>query len=142
MSTGGKITRHTIPGEERQVFFFLGVVSAEPDYRLSVLINRHLGTDLRRCDEEIAVQTDSGKPSFSRFTTVPPELSLVSNRSEGHILLRKLKNIDFFLLFCRKTERQKTEELATTLREIPEITAVFVLDSRKIDDRNLLLLAL
>jgi len=142
MSTGGKITRHTIPGEERQEFFFLGVVSAEPDYRLSVLINRHLGTDLRKCDEEIAVQTESGKPSFSRFTTVPPELSLVSNRSEGHILLRKLKNIDFFLLFCGQTERQKTEELATTLREIPEITAVFVLDSRKINDRNLLLLAL
>ena len=142
MSTGGKITRHTIPGEERQEFFFLGVVSAEPDYRLSVLINRHLGTDLRKCDKEIAVQTESGKPSFSRFTTVPPDLSLVSNRSEGHILLRKLKNIDFFLLFCGQTERQKTEELATTLREIPEITAVFVLDSRKINDRNLLLLAL
>jgi hypothetical protein len=142
MSTGGKITRHTIPEEERQEFFFLGVVSAEPDYRLSVLINRHLGTDLRKCDEEIAAQTDSGKPSFSRFTTVPPELSLVSNRSEGHILLRKLKNIDYFLLFCGQTEMQKTEKLATTLREIPEITAVFVLDSRKITDRNLLLLVL
>ena len=142
MSTGGKITRHTIPEEERQEFFFLGVVSAEPDYRLSVLINRHLGTDLRKCDEEIAAQTDSGKPSFSRFTTVPPELSLVSNRSEGHNLLRKLKNIDYFLLFCGQTEMQKTEELATILREIPEITAVFVLDSRKITDRNLLLLVL
>jgi hypothetical protein len=142
MSTGGKITRHTIPEEERQEFFFLGVVSAEPDYRLSVLINRHLGTDLRKCDEEIAAHTDSGKPSFSRFTTVPPELSLVSNRSEGHILLRKLKNIDYFLLFCGQTEMQKTEKLATTLREIPEITAVFVLDSRKITDRNLLLLVL
>ncbi len=142
MSNGGKITRHTIPGEETEEFLFLGVVSAEPDYRLSVLINRHLGTDLRKCDDEITVQTDSATPSFSRFTTVPPELSLVSNRSEGYILLRKLKNIDFFLLFCRQTERQKTEELAATLREIPEITAVFVLDSRKITDRNLLLLSL
>jgi len=142
MNKGGKITRHTIPGREIKEFFFLGVVSAEPDYRLSVLINRHLGTDLRKCDDEIAVQTDSGKPSFSRFTTVPPDLSLVSNRSEGYILLRKLKNIDFFLLFCGQTERHKTEELAATLREIPEITAVFVLDSRKISDRNLFLLTL
>lgn len=142
MSNGGKITRHTIPGEERQEFFFLGVVSAEPDYRLSVLINRHLGTDLRKCDDEIAVQPDSGRPSFSRFTTVPPELSLVSNRSEGHILLRKLKNIDFFLLICGQVDIQKAEELAATLRDIPEITAVFVLDSRKITDRNLLLLVI
>lgn len=142
MSNGGKITRHTIPGEEQQEFFFLGVVSAEPDYRLSVLINRHLGTDLRKCDDEIAVQTNSGRPTFSRFTTVPPELSLVSNRSEGHILLRKLKNIDFFLLICGQVDMQKAEELAATLRKIPEITAVFVLDSRKVTDRNLLLLAL
>lgn len=142
MSTGRKITRHTIPGEETQEFFFLGVVSAEPDYRLSVLINRHLGTDLRKCDDEITVQTDSGKHHFTRFTSVPPELSLVANRSEGQILLRKLKKIDFFILICGQAERKKTEELAATLREIPEITAVFVLDSSKISDRNLVLLAL
>lgn len=142
MSNRGKITRHTIPGEEIKEFFFLGVVSAEPDYRLSVLINIHLGTDLRKCDDEIAVQTDSGRPYFSRFTTVPPELSLVSNRSEGYILLRKLKNIDFFLLICGQSDMQKAEKLAATLREIPEITAVFVLDSRKISDKNLILLAL
>lgn len=142
MNNGGKITRHTIPEEEIKEFFFLGVVSAEPDYRLSVLINMHLGTDLRKCNDEISVQTDSGRPSFTRFTTVPPEFSLVSNRSEGYILLRKLKNIDFFLLFCGHDDKQKTEELAATLREIPEITAVFVLDSRKISDRNIRLLAL
>ncbi len=142
MNKGGKITRHTIPGEEIKEFFFLGVVSAEPDYRLSVLINRHLGSDLRKCDDEIAVQTDSGSHSFSRFTTVPPELSLVSNRSEGSILMRKLKNIDFFLLICGQADRHKAEELAASLREIPEITAVFVLDSRNITDRNLPLLAL
>jgi hypothetical protein len=142
MNPGGKITRHTIPGEERQEFFFLGVVSAEPDYRLSFLINRHLGADLRKCDDEIPVQTGSGRPSFSRFTSVPPELSLVSNRSEGHILLRKLRNIDYFLLICGQDDMPRAEKLAATLREIPEITAVFVLDSRKISDRNLPLLRL
>lgn len=142
MSAAGKITRHTISVGENQEFFFLGIVSAEPDYRISVLINRHLGADLRKCDNEITVHSDSGKQSFSRFTTVPPELSLVSNRSEGHILIGKLKKIDFFLLFCVKTEIRKTEELASKLREIPEITAVFVLDSRKISDRNLPLMTL
>jgi hypothetical protein len=142
MSTGGKITRHTIPGEETPEFFFLGVVSAEPDYRLSVMINRRLGTDLRKCDAEIEARSDSGKHFFSRFASVPPGFLLVSNRSEGQVMLRKLKNIDFFLIICGKAERQKTEDLAALLREIPEITAVFVLDSSKISDRNLLLLTL
>lgn len=142
MTTGRKKTVHTIAGEESAEFCFLGVVSAEPDYRLSVLINRHLGADLRKCDEEIAVHTGSGRACFSRFTTVPPELSLVSNRSQGQILLRKLKKIDFFLIICGDPGREKTEHLAATLREIPEITAVFVFESSKITDRNLPLLIL
>jgi len=142
MTTGRKKTVHTIAGEKSPEFSFLGVVSAEPDYRLSVLINRHLGADLRKCDEEISVHTDSGRACFSRFTTVPPELSLVSNRSEGQILLRKLNKIDFFLIICGESGREKAEQLAATLREIPEITAVFVLESSKITDRNLPLLTL
>jgi hypothetical protein len=142
MTTGTKKTVHTIAEEESPEFSFLGVVSAEPDYRLSVLINRHLGADLRKCDEEIAVHTDSGRACFSRFTTVPPELSLVSNRSEGQILLRKLNKIDFFLIICGESGREKADQLAATLREIPEITAVFVLESSKITDRNLPLLTL
>jgi len=142
MSTAKKITVHTIAGEEIPDFFFLGVVSAEPDYRLSVMINRHLGTDLRKCPEEITLQTNSGRHTFTRFTSVSPDFTLVSNRSEGKILVRKLKNIDFFFLKCGHKERQKAEELAVTLREIPEITAVFVFDSREISDSNLPLLAL
>jgi len=142
MNAGKKITIHTIAGEETPDFFFLGVVSAEPDYRLSVMINRHLGTDLRKCPDEISLQTSSGCHTFSRFTSVAPDFSLVSNRSEGKILLRKLKNIDFVFLKCGQNDRQKAEELAVSVREIPEVTAVFVFDSREINDRNLPLLAL
>lgn len=142
MSAGRRITIHTIAGEETPVFFFLGVVSAEPDYRLSVMINRHLGTDLRKCPDDITMQTGSGRHTFTRFTSGSPDFTLVSNRSEGKILIRKLKNIDFFFLKCGQKERQQAEELAATLREIPEITAVFVFDSREISDTNLPLLAL
>ncbi|MDZ7634054.1 MAG: hypothetical protein U5L72_06270 [Bacteroidales bacterium] len=96
MSAGRKITIHTIAGEVTPDFLFLGVVSAEPDYRLSVMINRHLGTDLRKCPDEITLQTGSGRNMFTRFTSGSPDFTLVSNRSEGKILLRKLKNIDYF----------------------------------------------
>jgi len=142
MSPGRKITIHTMTGGETPDFYFLGVVSAEPDYRLSVLMNRHLGTDLRKNPEDITLRTGSGSLAFSRFTSVPPQFSLVSNRCEGTMLIRKLKNIDFLFLSYGLNIRQKAEELAATIREIPEVTAVFVFDSREISDRNLPLLAL
>lgn len=142
MNTGKKITRHTIPGEETPAFFFLGVVSAEPDYRLSVMINRHLGTDLRKCPDVITLGSDTHHNAFSRFASVTPGFSLVSNRSEGNLLLRKLKNIDFFFLITGQHDRQHVETVAISLREMPEVTAVFVFESREISDRNLSLLAL
>jgi hypothetical protein len=142
MTREKKITRHTIGGAEPQPFLFLGVVSAEPDYRLSVMINRHLGTDLRKCPEEITVKTASGSLLFSQFSTENRAFTLVSNRSGASVLLRKLKNIDYILVPCGQHEKREVEELAASLRQIPEITAVFILDSRDNTDRNLSLLSL
>ena len=67
MSTEKKITRHSIGTGETQPFFFLGLVSAEPDYRLSVMINRHLGTDLRKSNEDLVISSPAGIQSFTRF---------------------------------------------------------------------------
>ncbi|NLE35973.1 MAG: IPExxxVDY family protein [Bacteroidales bacterium] len=141
MSRDKKITKHTIDSPDPTPFNYLGVVSAEPDYRLSVMINRRLGTDLSKCPEDIKVNTDSGTLSFSRFSPSDQAFALVSNRSEGRLLLRKLKNIDYLVVTCRQPGQMETAELATLLRTIPEITAVFIFDSRLTADRNLALLA-
>jgi hypothetical protein len=140
MSPERKITRHIIPAGENPAFMFLGVVSSEPDYRLSVLLNRHLRTDLRKNPSEITVNNEDKTVTFSNFTTVPPALSLVSNHSQGITLLNKLKNIDFLIVIHGEADKNKVEELAARLRKIPEITAVFVFDSTLISDRNVSLL--
>ena len=143
MSREKKITRHTIGSGEKYPFHFLGVVSSEPDYRLSVMINRHLGIDLRKQGEEITVATPAGTQSFSSFTPDNLRFALVSNRNGSNVLLRKLKNIDFFVIPASggKDDRKDAEILAASLREIPEITAVFIFNSSEITDRNLELLA-
>jgi hypothetical protein len=142
MSRERKITRHTIEGAVPKPFFFLGVVSAEPDYRLSVMINRHLGTDLRKCPEDIIIETTSGKRNFSRFSPENRAFTLFSNRSSGIVLLKKFKNIDYLLVPAQEDDIKTTEQLAASLRLIPEITAVFMLDSRETADRNIALLTL
>ena len=142
MSRERKIRKHTIGSEAPQPFIFLGVVSAEPDYRISVMINRHLGTDLRKCPEDITIKTTTGTLNFSRFSPVNKAFSLVSNRSGGSVLLNKLKKIDYFLLPAQENDIKTTEQLAASLRLIPEITAVFMLDSSETGDRNIALLTL
>lgn len=141
MSRERKITRHTIEDPVPQPFFFLGVVSAEPDYRLSVMINRHLGTDLRKCTEDILAETASGSLSFSCFSPENKAFSLISNRSGGNLLLKRLRNIDYLLVPAEQHDIKTAEILAASLRLIPEITAVFLLDSRNTADRNIVLLA-
>ena len=140
MSREKKITRHTIGTGEPQPFCFLGVVSTEPDYRLSVMINRHLGTDLRRSNEDVIITTPAGTQHFSRFTPENSAFSLISNRSGGSVLLRKMKNIDYLLVPGGVHDRKEADDLAASLRIIPEITAVFIFESRDIPDRHLSLL--
>jgi hypothetical protein len=135
-----KITRHIIKTEKTPSFLFLGIVSAEPDYRLSVMLNRHLGIDLRKRPDEITDVTGSETHSYSIFTTSPAALSLISNRSVGSTLLKKMKNIDFLLQIHGAPDRKQVEALASSLRIIPEITAVFIFDSREVSDRNIALL--
>jgi len=140
MSPVKKITRHTIKSNETPAFLFLGIVSSEPDYRLSVMLNRHLGIDLRKGPQEVSAGTGSETHSFSVFTTTSPALSLISNRSVGITLLKKLKNIDFLLLINGVIDRKQAESLTASVRNIPEVTAVFLFDSRDFSDRNIALL--
>ncbi len=142
MSRPGKITRHTIGSEETPAFFFLGVVSSETDYRLSVMMNRHLGSDFRKSPDDIIINTANGKHLFTRFVSSTPALSLVSNRSEGNTLIHKLKNIDFLLVTRCQYDRNKTEELANSIRGISEVTAAFIFNSNEISDKNMSLLAI
>jgi hypothetical protein len=142
MNRAKKITRHTIPAEDFSQFLFLGIVSAEPDYRISVMLNRLLGAGLRKCDDDITAVTDSGENRFSCFVSDTPAFTLVSNHCEGGILLRKLRKIDFFFVISGAPDQKRTESLANTIRKIPGVTAVFVFNSRTVNDPNASLLAL
>jgi hypothetical protein len=142
MSPAGKITKHIIKTEDTPAFLLMGIVSTEPDYRLSVMLNRHLGIDLRKKPEEITEISGEKTHSYSVFTTAPLTFSLISNRSMGGTLLRKLRNIDFLLQIHGTPDRKQAEKLAASLRGIPEVTAVFLFDSRDLGDKNIALLVL
>jgi len=140
MNGKAKITRHAIIDSGMPDFVFLGIVSTEPDYRLSVMLNRHLAIDLRHSQTDICEVRGKDETTWSRFTTTPLTLSLVSNKSRGKILIRKLKNIDYLLVIHSADDGKNAGALAAAVRKCPEVTAVFLFESLEIGDRNLSLL--
>ena len=67
MGTRSKIKRVHLKVKEHDDLSFLGVVSAEPDYKLSLTLNNHLNISLRNISPVI-IKDESGKElSFSRF---------------------------------------------------------------------------
>jgi len=141
MGTTSKIKRvHLRINEDRQSYF-LGVVSAEPDYKLSLILNRHLNISLKNISPVI-INDESGKGlNFSRFSdnSASPHLiyDLISNRSEKNFLFKKLKNIDYIFQIHDPQNEIVISNIISILRDDEFITAVFNLDSDLIKDKNL-----
>jgi len=116
-------------------FSFLGIVTTEPDYKLSHLLNKGLGVSLSHSTDEIVNEPDNVNPSFSKFVTRDRKYALISNKSGQSLLLRKMSKIDF--LFIESADSNTNISLtAELIRKINGITAVFILNSTDVRDKN------
>ena len=141
MGARSKIKRVHLKVKEHDDLSFLGVVSAEPDYKLSLTLNNHLNISLRNISPVI-IKDESGKElSFSRFSDISDSphliIDLISNRSEKNYLFKKLKNIDYILQIHDPQNEINITNIVSSLRNAEFITAVFNLDIDLIKDKNL-----
>jgi hypothetical protein len=140
-----KITRIRLDDNTKAEYAILGIVSTEPDYKVSQLLNKNLKLSLKN-DKALDLPGVNGTNlSFSRFScaTNVPEISyhLISNRSDKTWLLKTLKNIDYIFQIY-SDNKCDINQLTRSLREIEKITAVFSFDPREIKDKNLVYLTL
>jgi hypothetical protein len=142
MAGAPKIKRLQLKVTRENRTFLAGIVSAEPDYKLSLLINKKLKISLKS-SSPLSFGDEKGTDShFSRFVDRKTELNgqtyeLISNRSEKKILLRKLRNIDYLFLINNLTDDTETESVLTGLRETESVTGVFSIDLLSLKDKNL-----
>jgi hypothetical protein len=140
MGTIPKIKKVQLKVNQNFEFALLGIVSSEPDYKLSLTLNRKLKISLKNVSP-LLILDGTSEITFSRFSdnTTSPDLTyeLVSNRSGKNILLKKLKNIDYILQVYDPDNETDTVKIVATLRNVNHITAVFNLDTGKIKDKNL-----
>ena len=145
MKNRQKITRVQLDLSGEDESLLLGIVSADPDYKLSLAVNKKIGISLRNNTPLEVQEQGETKIVFSHFsdlTGAPDTLySLISNRAGKYFFLKKLRNIDYlFHIQLDPAESDKTGRLISSLREIEGVTAVFEIDKKSIRDKNMRLL--
>jgi hypothetical protein len=131
-----KVTRVKLDVGQENDYILFGLVSSEPDYKLSLSLNRKLAISLKN----ISALMLADDQSFSRFSNNSGEgvtYILVSNRSGKHYFLNKLKNIDFLLQVQISPDDFDGDKAIAQLREIKTLTAVFRIDTETFRDKNL-----
>lgn len=136
-----KVTRVKLQIDQVNDFLLFGLVSSEPDYKLSLSLNKKFSISLRNSQPVKLTAENGSELIFSRFsdTSGAPDrtFNLVSNRSGKNFLVRKLKNIDYILYVHDPENEDELTRMTTRLREIQTITAVFNIEIDTIKDKNL-----
>ena len=130
-----KVTKIRLEASQNENVILFGIVSREPDYKLSLALNQKIGISLKRSDPIVC----DNEHSFSRFTTSASSpdnvvYTLTSNRSGSFFMFKKFKNIDY-LFHIHNSDNN--ENVSSILRETENIDAVFPLDIKTLSDKNM-----
>lgn len=141
MRTMSKIRKVRLKLNQSDEPVILGIVSAEPDYKLSLALNKNLGISLKNSSPVIPDELHGDEQNFSRFsyTSLSGALTcdLTSNRSGKNLLVSKLKNIDYFFHISDPDNELDMDRIISQIRETDCVTAVFSISTGSIKDKNL-----
>jgi len=137
-----KVTKIRLKTSQYKDIILFGIVSHEPDYKLSLALNQKIGILLKH-SEPIIIYDDFGNAhSFSRFTTSTTQsddavYTLTSNRAGSFFMLKKLKNIDYLFHIHNSDNNDLKLKISAVLRETENIDAVFAIDTETINDKDI-----
>ena len=134
-----KVTRLRLESDLTDEFIILGLVSSEPDYKLSLLLNKKLRLSLKNLPPVNIPGSLGAELHFSRFSAAENSgliYTLFSNRAGKDFLLKKLKNVDYILMIHDPEREINPATLASNIRETESITALFNIDPDSLKDKN------
>ena len=141
MRAAGRKSTHRLIIDDVSDHQFFGIVTPEPDYKTSLKINRALGISLSSITPVLSPGVK--EPEFSRFMARSKfndiTYYLVSNRSGKSSLSSSYPTVDFILMINGTNGDEQKDEIRAKLRQIDEVTAVFILDNNRLSDEQILL---
>ncbi len=141
MKSTQRITRVQLKISQEDEIFLLGIVSAEPDYKLSLSINKKLRISLKNISPIKITEGTGSEMVFSRFSDISGSpgiiYTLVSNRSGKYFLFKKLKNVDYIFLVHNSEDESNIDRISSAMREIESVNAVFIVEMKSLKDKKL-----
>ena len=116
------------------VFYtLLGISCHLKDYRLSFLLNQHLGFAFAKMDDlRVNSPVHKSEADFSFYNSFNEEklfsYYLIANRSQDFILVPEMKQIDFILFVEGKCNKQGRGSLIKKIRMVPGILTAIEID--------------
>lgn len=123
-------------------FSLIGIVSSEPIYRISWLLNEKLGLQLTENSHLQLVHLKSKtKQEFSLFTYTNEEsgelFDLIQNKSANGVLIDEQKSMDFFLKITDSVA--DIQEILTNIKEVKNINLAINIQPGSLKSRNRLI---
>jgi hypothetical protein len=141
MKSSKKITRVQLNTDHKEEVIIIGIVSSDPDYKLSLALNKKFRISLKNVSPLKINVNEKTYLTFSRFsdTGKSPDIiyNLISNRSGKDYLIKNLKNIDYIFQIHIADYEIDINILSASLREIESVNAVFNIDINNFRDKNL-----
>lgn len=159
----GTIKLHIDDFEEND-YLLIAIHTTLEDYRLAYFLNKYLGVQLQKQEEDIHIQVKENQSSFSLYSFYDKEQyvtwNLVQNKNEIVIqpeekplndlfsenlqaiettiyLLPELKKVDYFLKIENLTEQENLFiETLKKLKTIEKISLVYNIDTNSIKNKN------
>jgi hypothetical protein len=141
MRSSPKITRVQLKINQNNESVLVGIVSSEPDYKLSLALNRKLKIALKNVNPLTVTDENGSESAFSRFSDTSSShgttYDLTSNRNEKNFLIKKLKNIDYFFQIHNPENSKSADAVIALLRVTESVTAVLNIDIKTLKDKTL-----
>ena len=141
MKSVSKITRIRLETNHLENVVIYGIVSSEPDYKLSLILNKNLKIFLKNISPVIIESTNGNQLSFSRFSCLASStdeaFTLLSNRTGKNFLMKNLRNIDYIFRVQEPDADNNADRITSTLKNTEAITSFFILDSKSIKEKYL-----
>jgi hypothetical protein len=129
---------------EPVIFTLIGISCHVKDYRISFLLNKHIGSEFLKMEDLKITLNNKKDPAEFSFYYYPDEdyfntYYLVANRCQEYVLAPEIKQVDFLMIVEGEFRKPRKDKLIKCIRTIPNVLTAFEIKFTEIKNYETLL---